>query len=295
MLQVRIAGSAVLRQTLQDPIFAPAFGIGDQTLVRGATQNALEGAPRQIFATDLRPQELLIARVADHQPIVLVIKREALGDGLDRSGQLGARPGRLVGRRSQFRGALLHAPLQAIACITQIVLVSLLLILHLIESVDHLTQFVLAAPGHPFASLARTGLVDRAQQTVQGFGDNMPEGEERRRHLHGHRQERDPGRQEEPQLSLIPDVTRRRDELQHTDGLGPGAGIVHHGALQKNVVISRLACANFAHQLAVLAINARGHDLPIGGQGFEAEFDLFVIQVPKRRRQGGALGDDHTL
>ena len=86
MLQHRLAGIAVARQAVLDPGLRDRAEILDDPLLDGVAQDVLirrAGLGRSVAEIE----QLLILVVAEHQAVLVVVEREALGDRLDGVGR----------------------------------------------------------------------------------------------------------------------------------------------------------------------------------------------------------------
>ena len=97
-LHLRLARIAVLAQPFGDPFLDAAFGVLDVAALGGAADDALECRAGGQIDVEAGIEQIAVARVADHQPVLAVVADEAFGDALDRLGQplLAAQP-RLLG------------------------------------------------------------------------------------------------------------------------------------------------------------------------------------------------------
>ena len=74
-------------ESFSQPFLGPSLGIRNTAAFRGGTSDFLEIGTRNNRNVQTRIH-LAVLAVADHQTVVDIVKREALGDRLDRLGQL---------------------------------------------------------------------------------------------------------------------------------------------------------------------------------------------------------------
>ena len=81
-LHVRLAGVAVLQQAGGDPVLLAPPGIGHQTAFGRPADDGLERSARHDHIGYAGIHDLAIAAVAEHEPVIGIIEREAFGDAL---------------------------------------------------------------------------------------------------------------------------------------------------------------------------------------------------------------------
>jgi hypothetical protein len=93
MLDERYLGIAVSGEPRRNPFILVSQGILDQAALYRAAENGREWRARNDRVRDSRVEDLPIATVAEDEPILCVIEREAFGNALDRVDQTLARLG----------------------------------------------------------------------------------------------------------------------------------------------------------------------------------------------------------